>query len=57
MPISSNIEKTIKELQIKNEDKKLLLDILKIEDDGVKQYTKDYENIINGYIKQKEEEQ
>ena len=50
MRISSKIEKRIEALSASEEFKRLMLDILRIEDDGVYRFKGEYEKLINEYI-------
>lgn len=50
MAISEKILSKINELDIKEDEKKLLKEILAYQEHGSKQYTKQYTAIINEYL-------
>lgn len=56
MPISENINKEITKLQVEDDFKKLMLDILRKEDEGVtsRTYKGEYSSIVDAFIKAKE---
>ena len=53
MSISKKILEEIDNLPIPLEDKKLMEEILKVEDNGTNRFSKDYDNLIEEYIKSK----
>ena len=57
MPISENINKEISKLNVDEEFKRLMLDILRKEDEGVtsRTYKGEYSSIVDTYIKAKED--
>ncbi len=50
MPISDKIIREIESLKVKPEVKRLLVDALEIEDEGVFQYKAKYEHLIKTYL-------
>ena len=52
MPISKKILEEIDNLNIKDKEKTILIDVLNFEDEGLRNYTKKYEEVIGDYIKQ-----
>lgn len=56
MSISTKILTEIDRLSIPKEDKKLMEDILRIEDNGSNRFSKDYDDLIEKYIKCKGED-
>ena len=56
MPISEKIIDEINKLNVENDMKKLMEEILQLEDDGVKRWNKEYQAKITDYIKWKEQE-
>lgn len=56
MSISTKILTEIKNLSISEDEKMLMKDILKIEDNGSNRFSKDYDELIEKYIKRQEEE-
>jgi len=57
MLISENINKEISKLNVDEEFKRLMLDILRKEDEGVtsRTYKGEYSSIVDAYIKAKED--
>lgn len=55
MSISENIKKEINELEISDDDKKLLMNFLEVEDNGRYRYKKEYEKIVKKYLSNKVE--
>lgn len=53
MPISEKIIKEIEELNVSEDEKQLMLNLLNIEDEGVYQYVSPYEKHIKQYIEDK----
>ena len=51
MSISTKILAEIDNLPISEEDKKLMEDILRIEDNGSNRFSKDFDDLIDKYIK------
>lgn len=56
MSISTKILEEIDNLPISKEDKKLMEDILKIEDNGSNRFSKDFDDLIEKYIKREGED-
>ena len=56
MPISKKIHNEIEELYVENAEKELLIEILNFEDEGLRNYTSKYEELIREYIKKIKEE-
>lgn len=56
MSISIKILAEIDDLPISKEDKKLMEDILRIEDNGSNRFSKDYDDLVEKYIKSKGED-
>ena len=54
MPISNKIMNEISKLDVKEEEKKLLLKILEMEDGGLRNYTAPYEKEIADFIAAKQ---
>lgn len=54
MPISRKIEEQINRLKISEDEKNLMIAILKEEDKGTHSYKTLYEKLINEYIEKKE---
>lgn len=50
MPISEKIIKEIQSIDASEREKSLMLQILRIEDKGVYQYTIPYEKLINAFL-------
>ena len=55
MPISEKILKQVETAKASEDEKKLMLAILQIEDKGSFRYTDDYEKIIKDYVNDHEE--
>lgn len=57
MPISENINKEISKLNVDDDFKRLMLDILRKEDEGVtsRTYKSEYSSIVDAFIKAKED--
>ena len=51
MPISEKILYEVKCLNVSEMEKTLLVDVLNLEDEGLRNYTKRYEEVIKAYIK------
>ena len=56
MPISKKILEEVDNLNIKKPEKDLLVEILNFEDEGLRNYSKKYEEVIGTYIKENKEE-
>lgn len=56
MPISQKIIEQIKNINIPDDEKYLMINILKIEDKGTHRYKNDYEKAIKDYLKEHPEE-
>lgn len=56
MPISEKIKKEIDGLNEDEQFKNLMLDILKLEDDGAKRWKNEYKKNINSYLGLENEE-
>ena len=56
MPISEKIIKEIDEVDVEEKLKDLMKDLLLLEDDGAKRWTKQYEEKIKNYLGLPEEE-
>ncbi len=54
MPISEKIVTSISELKAEEDIKELMIDILNREDQGTRQYKKEYEKMIDDLIKKQE---
>jgi len=57
MPISEKIIKEICALDEEERVKKLMTELLQLEDDGAKRWNKQYENKINNYLGVREEDE
>ena len=53
MSISTKILTEINDLSISEDEKMLMKDILKIEDNGSNRFSKDYDELIEKYLKNK----
>lgn len=53
MPISEKIIKEISELNVPDDEKQLMINLLNIEDEGVYQYVSPYEKQIKQYIEER----
>ena len=53
MSISKKILTEIEHLTIPQEDRQLMTDILKVEDNGSNRFSKDYDDLVEKYIKNK----
>ena len=56
MPISKKILEEVDNLDIKKAEKDLLVEILNFEDEGLRNYSKKYEEVIGTFIKENKEE-
>lgn len=56
MPISKKIIDEVNALDIRKSEKDLLVEILNFEDEGLRNYTKKYEETIRKYIKENKED-
>lgn len=54
MPISDKILNEINRLNIDEKEKKLVLDILLVEEQGTTKYATEYDYIVKQYIKEQE---
>ena len=55
MPISKKIQDQIESLQVTQKEKALMLQILSKEDSGLKNYQKEYEQLVDKFILQSSE--
>lgn len=56
MPISKKIEEQIQKLDIDNDLKELMMNVLKEEDKGTHAFKQLYNKMVDEYLKKKEEE-
>ena len=56
MPISDKIMQEISKWHATEDEKKLMYDILEIEDQGIFRFTVEYEKLIKAYIEDHKEE-
>lgn len=56
MPISENIIEQVSSSDISENEKSLILALLKVEDDGIFRFNSEYEKLINSYLENQEGE-
>lgn len=56
MPISDKIMQEISKSHATEDEKRLMYDVLKIEDQGIFRFTVEYEKLIRAYIEDHKEE-
>ena len=56
MPISANIIEQVSSSDISENEKSLILALLKVEDDGIFRFNSEYEKLINSYLENQEGE-
>ena len=56
MPISEKIIEPVSSSDISENEKSLILALLKVEDDGIFRFNSEYEKLINSYLENQEGE-
>ena len=56
MPISEKIIEQVSSSDISENEKSLILALLKVEDDGIFRFNSEYEKLINSYLENQEGE-
>lgn len=56
MPISEKIIEQVSSFDISENEKSLILALLKVEDDGIFRFNSEYEKLINSYLENQEGE-